>query len=216
MTTHTTGAEKPAEFWEGFYRERDAVWSGRVNAVLVQEVEGLTPGSALDLGCGEGGDVLWLAAHGWTATGLDISSTAIRRGAQRAVDAGLEQSVDWRQQDLAEWVPDREYDLVSAHFLQAPVHLAIEPILSNAVRAVAPGGLLLVVSHAAVPSWRAGQHADTVFPTPEEVVAQLRLDPDRFVVETAEVRPRDVVTPDGEPATLLDSVVRVRRLATTG
>ncbi|WP_435850759.1 hypothetical protein [Streptomyces tibetensis] len=33
---------------------------------------GLAPGDALDLGCGEGGDGLWLAGRGWHVTAVDI------------------------------------------------------------------------------------------------------------------------------------------------
>jgi len=55
-------------FWEEFYRKQERVWSGNPNAILVREVTGLDPGTALDLGCGEGADAIWLAQHGWRVT----------------------------------------------------------------------------------------------------------------------------------------------------
>ena len=55
------GAAQAAE-WDARYRERDgAMWSGRPNGRLVAEVADLTPGRALDVGCGEGADAIWLA-----------------------------------------------------------------------------------------------------------------------------------------------------------
>ena len=75
------------EHWEEHYRERDRVWSGRVNVRLVEVVSTLAAGRALDLGCGEGADACWLAERGWTVVAVDISDTALQRAAAEA-DAG--------------------------------------------------------------------------------------------------------------------------------
>ena len=60
-----------ARYWEGFYRGRGDAWSGKPNSLLAGEVSALTPGAALDLGSGEGGDAIWLASQGWQVTGVD-------------------------------------------------------------------------------------------------------------------------------------------------
>ena len=72
-----------AQYWEERYSTATQVWSGRANASVVAVASELTPGTALDLGCGEGGDSLWLAEQGWRVTGVDISPTAVRRGADQ-------------------------------------------------------------------------------------------------------------------------------------
>lgn len=76
-----------AAFWEEMYRGSDQVFSGNPNGVLVAEVADLPPGQALDVGCGEGADALWLAQRGWQVTAVDISWTALRRAATTGADA---------------------------------------------------------------------------------------------------------------------------------
>src|SRR6202012_1198731 len=53
--------------WEHRY-SGDQMWSGNPNGTLVNEVSGLAPGRALDVGAGEGGDALWLAPPRWDGT----------------------------------------------------------------------------------------------------------------------------------------------------
>ncbi len=63
--------------WDERYSGDVQIWSGNPNPQLVAEVSGLTPGSALDVGCGEGGDVIWLAHRGWRVTGADFSANGL-------------------------------------------------------------------------------------------------------------------------------------------
>ena len=94
------------ETWDARYSESDRVWSGRPNAALVREVRGLTPGRALDLGCGEGADVIWLAQQGWRVVGTDISRVALARAAEHAAAAGVGEAVEFRHHDLSTSFPE--------------------------------------------------------------------------------------------------------------
>ena len=198
--------EDPREFWEGFYSEREQRWSGRPNAVLVDEITGMDPGTALDLGCGEGADAIWLAEQGWRVTGTDISQTALDTAAAHAEAAGVADRITWARHDFSESVPDGPFDLVSSHFLHSPVDDARDVALRRAATAVASGGTLLVVSHESVP-W----HPDVVFPTAAEVLEALDVEPGQWDVERVESRGRRGRTPDGDEVDLSDSVVRLRR-----
>ena len=81
--------EDPSAFWEQRYAGAESIWSGRVNETLAALVGELAPGRSLDLGSGEGGDVIWLAERGWRATGIDLSATQIPVGEGVAGQLGL-------------------------------------------------------------------------------------------------------------------------------
>ncbi|HEY5882577.1 MAG TPA: methyltransferase domain-containing protein [Nakamurella sp.] len=201
--------DDPTEFWENKYGEKDEIWSGRANRMLVDTVAELTPGRALDLGCGEGGDAIWLAERGWRVTGVDISPTAVARADRAAADRGL--SAEFLATDLETWRTDQTFDLVSACFLQSPLAFGREEVLRRAAGLVRPGGHLLSVAHAAAPPWSGMADDPTmVFPTPAGDLAALAVGDD-WAVLIAQVRTRPATGPDGQQATLDDSVVLVRR-----
>ena len=205
---------RPSEFWDEFYSERQRVWSGKPNASLVREVGLIAPGRALDLGCGEGADAIWLAERGWTVTGVDISAVALDRAAQHAAEAGVAERVTWVQRDLAEWTPEGEYELVSAQFLHSPIELPREQILRLAAQAVAPGGMLFVVGHVAFPPWSQHHHdgSEAQLPTAEGLALSLGLRADGWEVETGTSDGREVIGPEGQRAVMTDAVLKARRL----
>lgn len=107
--------------WEAMYRSRDQVFSGNPNGVLVAEATGLRPGRALDVGCGEGADAIWLARQGWHITALDVAQTALDRGAAAAAAAELANSVTWMRADLTAAPPAvAAFDLVSVQYFPLP------------------------------------------------------------------------------------------------
>jgi SAM-dependent methyltransferase len=199
-------------WWERFHAQPNPRWSGEANPVLVRETAGMAPGTAVDLGCGEGADAIWLAQQGWTVTAVDITRPVLDRARARAVTAGVADRITWLHSDLAEWQPADGFDLVSVHYLHSPVDLPRGRILRAAASAVAPGGILLIVGHAGpLPSHTA--EPDARFPTPDEVVADLDLEPTRWQIERAADIPRDTPGDDDHPHTQTDAVVRIRRLS---
>lgn len=204
----------PADFWEHRYADTDQVWSGRANQVLTDVAGELPPGTALDLGCGEGGDAIWLAENGWQTTGIDISETAVRRATEHAHEAGLgEQQARFRAANLATVDVQDTFDLVTASFLHSPVQLPRTAILRRAAELVAPGGHLLITSHAQLPPWSdVAPEEAPVFPTPREEIADLDLPEGDWQVRVADVRTRRATPPQGgEPVPLDDGVVLLQR-----
>lgn len=132
--------------WDARYGEAERVWSGEPNGALVAEVAELEPRRALDVGCGEGADAVWLARRGWEVTAIDVSRVALDRAARHGRDAGVR--VTWVHSGLVEaGLPAGSFDLVSAQY---PVLRKTDGALAERtlVDLVAPGGSLLVVHHA--------------------------------------------------------------------
>ena len=210
LTQDSSGSDA-SEHWDAHYGERPQIWSGRPNAVLVEETRDLTPGVALDIGCGEGADAVWLAREGWKVTAVDVSRTALDRAARVAKEAGVDRLIDFQWHDLAHTRPEGVYDLVSAQYLHAPIEFPRDRVLRDAASLVAPGGTFLAVSHAASPPWAKHAHADREFPRPEDDAAAAALHEPDWELLICEVRERETVSPDGEPATITDTIVKARR-----
>jgi len=141
-----SGSAAQAAEWDARYSERGgARWSGRPNGRLIAEAAGLTPGRALDVGCGEGADAIWLARSGWTVTAIDISDVALTRAREAAAQVGA--AVEWVCGDaLRTPFPAGSFDLVSMQYPALP-KAAGEAAVRALLAAVRPGGLLLAVYH---------------------------------------------------------------------
>lgn len=210
-------------YWEDRYSGHTAGHDARPNPQFLAELDGLAAGRALDAGCGEGANALWLASHGWQVTAVDIAGAALDRARAQAegLDAGITGRIEWLQADLTAWTPPAaHFDLVTAHY----VHPAspYETLLRGLAEAVAPGGTLLVLDHAAShqpPSHQPASEAHAsyashgppphVHRTAQEAAAAL--DPGRWEVVVAEARTTTVTGPHGRESSREDAVLRAVR-----
>jgi 2-polyprenyl-3-methyl-5-hydroxy-6-metoxy-1,4-benzoquinol methylase len=198
--------EFDAAYWETRYRNHAPHGSHPPNPQLVACARQLPPGAALDAGCGEGGNTVWLAASDWRVTAMDVSATALRRARERAESHGADVAarIDWVQADLTAWEPTTgAFDLVAALY----VHPAgpRQQLLRRLAAAVARGGTLLIVDH---DRSDVNAHAHS---SADELTATL--DPQGWEIELAETRWRRDTSPRGREITLHDAVLRARRLA---
>jgi SAM-dependent methyltransferase len=193
--------------WDEWYAGSERIWSGRPNGALVAEVEHVQPGRALDVGCGEGADAVWLASRGWDVTALDVSTVALDRGRSEAAAAGV--SVTWVHSGVVEAPTTPGFDLVSVHYpalRRTPEHDAERALLA----AVAPGGTLLAVFHADVHVEGADAHGVD----PDDYVGRDQLAAlldEGWRVETDERRPRHIEGGSGAQH-VEDLVLKARRL----
>lgn len=199
------------QVWEELYGERDQVWSGGVNVRLAEVIEPMAPGSGLDLGCGEGGDAVWLAERGWQVTAVDISQTALDRAAALAQARNVSDHIVFQRCDVMETFPDGVFDLISAQFLHSTVPMDRARLLRTAAGAVAQGGTLLVVDHAAPPPWTSKLDHHHEFPGADEVVASLNLDESQWDRVRVDAVDREATGPDGQHVMWTDNVIVLRR-----
>lgn len=210
----TTDPVHAARMWDEMYSASGRRWSGNANPQLVAEISGKPGGNALDLGCGEGGDALWLASQGWNVCAVDVSAVALARAAEHQASAGqdLHGQISWELRDLNDWKPSAEFDLVSAQFLHSTA-LPWQQALATAAGAVRTGGMLLIVGHHPdhLPPWGAHRVAHALF-TAADVVAELELDGPRWRLDVSEDRRRPIAGPDGQEAVVADVVLSALRL----
>jgi len=140
--------------WDERYTALGAkIPDGRPNPVLIAAARELTPGRGLEIGCGTGGDAIWLAGNGWQVTALDVSQVVLDRAARAGRDAGVH--VEWmctRLEDAP--LPAGGFDLVTAHY-PALRHSPERDAQRALLAAVAPEGTLFVVHHADVDAEKA-------------------------------------------------------------
>ena len=195
-----------SDFWDERYAGDELVWSAEPNRFLVAEVEGLAPGRALDLACGEGRNSVWLAERGWTVTGVDFSQAGLDKA--RRLAASRDVGVEWRRADVTEDPPSPDsYDLVIVMYLHLP-EAGRRRAFRRAAAAVAPGGTLLVVGHDITnpkDGW-GGPRDESVLYAPDDVVTDLD---GLTILKAGRVR-RPVQTDEGEKIAI-DVLVRATR-----
>ncbi len=158
------------EFWNETWYEAAAAGSGS-DDILADQVGLLTPKRALEIGCGLGGNAVWLAENSWTVTAVDYSPVAIEKAKQFAAERGVE--VEFLVADATTYRPSEKFELVISFFIQ----LVPEPraaILANLSQALTPGGTLLFVSHdrsGSLSGW--SEEDQSSLTDPQEIVAEL-------------------------------------------
>ena len=129
--------------WDRHFTER--VWSTEPDPLLVQLTQQLTPGTAIDLGCGPGRNAIWLATQDFRVTGVDASTIGLEQAAERAAAAGV--SLNLVVADLLTYqVPRAAFDLAVVANLH-PGTQALAQILAGAAEGLRVGGHLFVVGH---------------------------------------------------------------------
>jgi SAM-dependent methyltransferase len=181
------------------------------NRTLKDTASALPAGTALDAGCGEGADAIWLAERGWTVTAADFVSSALERSRRRAERKGGDVAgrIEWLEADLSTWMPTPGgFDLVSAHYLHGTAQR--DNVFRRLAAAVRPGGTLLIVGHhPANADISGGTMPGAVFFTAADAVAVL--DDEWELVTVDDDVPRRRANIDGTAVMLRSAMVRAHR-----
>lgn len=209
----TTVASRPSmtrEDWDTRYSSKEFLWTVEPNRSLTHELANRAPGRALDLAAGEGRNAVWLAEQGWAVQAVDFSAVALEKARQLARGRDVSGRISFKVADLIWYEPEEySFDLVTLIYLQIPF-AQFAPIIKRAAKAVAPGGLFLLVAHDLenlTHGYGGPQYAEVLY-TAEQVTACL--DGDLEIIKACRLeRP---VAVDGRTETALDCLVLARRL----
>ncbi|MEO8695409.1 MAG: class I SAM-dependent methyltransferase [Acidimicrobiales bacterium] len=164
--------------WDERYA-KGQVWSSEANRFFVDAVREhgldhpIEGKHAIDLGCGEGRNAIWLALLGWSVTGVDMSAVGVDRG--RAMAASNDVRVDWVVADLEHWdLGAGSWDLIALVYVHWPTDKRL-PFMQRVIDALAPGGHLVIVGHdrTNIEHGHGGPQNPDVLTTPDELAAFL-------------------------------------------
>lgn len=199
------------QMWNDRYADKDLVWSAGPNELFAREVQGLKPGKAMDVACGEGRNAIWLAEQDWDVTAIDFSDVAIEKGKQIAAKRGV--NVNWIAEDVSAWkLPEHEFDLVAVLYLHTTIDERNQ-WLENVISSVKPSGTFVYIAHDPdnIENGVGGPQDPALLPTVAEITGALK----GFVIENADVIERPVAGDPGHGKELegiaLDSFVRAVR-----
>ncbi len=136
------GPGMASEEWDRAYGRCELTWSIEPHPHVGEELADLPPGRAVELGCGEGRQAIWLASRGWQVTAVDFSRVAVDRGRKIAERHGVE--VDWVVANVLDYHPPAPVDLAMIIYL----HLhrdQLSGVLGKVSAALSPGGTLFVL-----------------------------------------------------------------------
>ncbi len=129
--------EGTRKYYDGVYAGKEEVFSRAPNAFMVRTITGRKPGRALDVAMGQGRNALWLARHGWTVTGFDISPVAIEKARTVAAKQGLRIEAAVSPYEVFDWGREKWDLVVFSYFFP-------QSVLPKVWDSLKPGGLILV------------------------------------------------------------------------
>lgn len=192
--------------WDERYAAAEQTFVRDPNRLVVQEVAGLTPGTALDLATGEGRHAVWLASLGWQVAAVDFAEVGLRRAQSRARDE--DRTIAFALADVyALRLPPGRFDLVLGAFFhpRPPQRAALYAAIAQAL---SPGGSAVFVSYdlANLTEGTGGPKDPDILLRPDLIRADL--ESMGLTVTRADTVRLRTPTSDGQEVDVVDAVIR--------
>lgn len=197
-------------FWDRIHGRRKPSRHPQPHPYMVDELTGMAPGTALEVGCGEGANAVWLATQGWSVTAVDVSRVALDRAAAFARSAGVASRVRWERADLRDWMTTQAFDPAAAFYLHTPLKLDYPSTMRRAVQQVRAGGTLLVIGHYTLPPWAWDAEATDGLLSAGELASALAVEDGDWRIGVADQLARSV-TYKGQQHIIVDAVLHAVR-----
>lgn len=156
------GIDAERDTWNDAFKQARG-FNQKPNQLLVDTIKGKKPGTALDVGMGQGRNALYLASQGWKTTGVDIATEGLRIAREEAARrklknfTAIEGDFDKHDFGIAKW------DLITMIY-EGTDHKMVERIQ----KALKPGGLFISeyfhadseIAKTGAGGWKTGELAD--------------------------------------------------------
>ena len=141
--TPTAPPEDQRERWNKEFERGTPTLRTAPSKLLIEIAQGRRPGTALDLGMGEGRNAIYLAGQGWDVTGVDISDVAVEQSKKNATARGVKMQVVRADLDTFEFGTER-WDLITSFYMHWWHQNSKTDVPTRIYNALRPGGLVVM------------------------------------------------------------------------
>jgi SAM-dependent methyltransferase len=136
-TVEQQGRRLEVERWNAILTAEKPRFNTNANAFLVRMVSDRKPGTALDVGMGQGRNAIWLAQRGWNVTGFDPAEKAVALALQNASKAGVKLTTAIKGVEDFDF-GESKWDLIVLSYVGA------RDMSDKVQRALRPGGIIVL------------------------------------------------------------------------
>jgi SAM-dependent methyltransferase len=133
----TMGTRAEVERWNRILTAEKPTFNTHPNEFLVEMAKGRKPGTALDVGMGQGRNAIWLAQQGWDVTGFDPAEKAVAAAQETAKKLGVPLKTEIKSMENFAW-GERRWDLILLSYIGG------KRMMDTIQRALKPGGILVI------------------------------------------------------------------------
>jgi len=131
------GRQSEIDIWNRVLTAENPRFNTRPNDFLVEMAKGRKPGTALDVGMGQGRNAIWLAQQGWDVTGFDPADKAVALARETAEKLNVHLKTEIKGMEDFDF-GERRWDLILLSYVGG------REMAEVFERALKPGGVLVI------------------------------------------------------------------------